>query len=108
MQASGNKKKKTTVYYPTSVAITEKSINFVPRIRTFDGKKVALLWNGKPNGDFFLNRVAELLEKKYKGINIIKFWEVDPSGTAHADKRSDAVLDLIAKSADIVIAGQGD
>ena len=106
-QAKGNKKK-TMVYCPTSVAITEKSINFVPRIKTLDGKKVGLLWNGKPNGDFFLNRVAELLDKKYKGIEIIKLWEVDPRGTAHADKKSDEVLDFIAKSADIVIAGQGD
>ena len=108
MRAAVNKKKKTTVYCPTSVAITEKSINFVPRIRTFDGKKVGLLWNGKPNGDFFLNRVAELLEEKYKGIKIIKLWELDPRGTAHPDKKSDEALDLIAKSADIVIAGQGD
>ena len=106
-QAKGNKKK-TTVYCPTSVAKTEKSINFVPRIKTLDGKKVGLWWNGKPNGDFLLNRVAELLEKKYKGINIIKFWEIDPSGTAQADKKSDEVLDRIAKSSDIVIAAQGD
>ena len=108
MRAAVNKKKKTTVYCPTSVAITEKSINFVPRIRTFDGKKVGLLWNGKPNGDFFLNRVAELLEKSYQGVRIIKLWEVDPHRTAHADKKSAETLDFIARSADIVIAGQGD
>lgn len=108
MQASGNKKGETTVYCPTSVAITEKSINFVPRIKTFDGKKIGLWWNGKPNGDFFLNRVAELLEKKYKDVDIIKLWEVDPTGTAHPDKKSDVVLDIIARSADIVIAGQAD
>ena len=107
MRASGNKRK-TTVYLPTSVAITEKSINFVSRIKTFDGKKIALWWNGKPNGNFFLNRVAELLGEKYKGIEIIKLWEVYPTETAHPDKKSDAVLDLIARSADIVIAGQGD
>lgn len=100
--------KKTTVYCPTGVAITEKSINFVPRIKTLDGKKVGLYWNGKPNGNFFLNRVAELLDKRYKGIEIIKLWEIDPTGTAHPDKKSDEVLDFIAKSADVVIAGQGD
>jgi len=106
-QTKGNIKK-ATVYCPTSVAITEKSINFVPRINTFDGKKIGLYWNGKPNGNFFLDRVAELLEKRYRGIEIVKLWEVDPTGTAHADKKSDEILDFIAKSADIVIAGQGD
>lgn len=100
--------KKTNIYCPTSVAITEKSISFAPRLKTLDGKKIGLYWNGKPNGDFFLNRVAELLDKRYKGIEIVKLWEIDPTGTAHADKKSDAVLDFIAKSADIVIAGQGD
>ena len=100
--------KNTTVYCPTSVAITEKSINFVPRPNTLDGKKIGLYWNGKPNGDFFLNRFAELLEKRYRGIEIVKLWEVDSTGTAHADRKSDEVLDFIAKSADVVIAGQGD
>ena len=100
--------KLTKVYNPTSVAATEKSPDFTARINAFDGKRVGLLWNGKPNGDFFLNRVAELLEKKCKGIKIIKFWEVDPGGTAHPGRKSDAALDYMAEASDIVIAAQGD
>ena len=106
--SSRTKLQDTTVYCPTGVAITKKYLNISPRLDTLDGKRVGLLWNGKPNGDVFLNRVAELLEKNYKSIKIIKVWEIDPDGTAISNKYSDEVLDRIANSADIVIASQAD
>ena len=106
--ATGAGRQKTSVYDPTSVAMPEKNLHFAPRIDSFNGKVIGLLWNGKPNGDFYLKRVAELLEEKYRDIKIIKFWEVDPKETAHPDKKSDAALDRMARSADIVIAAQGD
>ncbi|MFC1971255.1 hypothetical protein ACFLV0_04955 [Chloroflexota bacterium] len=98
----------TKVYNPTSVAATERPPDFATRINAFDGKRVGLWWNGKPNGDFFLNRIAELIEKKYKDIKIIKFWEVDPGGTAFSGEKSTTVLDYMAETSDIVIAAQGD
>ena len=98
----------TTVYCPTGVTIAKKYLDIASRIDTLDGKRVGLLWNGKPNGDVFLNRVAELLEKNYKNIEIIKFWEVNPEGTAVVTKYSDELLDRIADSADIVIASSAD
>jgi len=101
-------KQETTVYCPTSVAITEKYFSITPRIGTFDGKKVGLLWNSKPNGDVLLSRIAELLEKNYKDINIIRFWEVDPRGTTFPGRMGDEALDRISNSVDIVIASQGD
>lgn len=96
------------VYCPTGIAITEKFRNFAPRIKSFEGKRIGLQWNGKPNGDFFLNRVAELLGKKYPKSEIIKLWEVYPRETAHADRKTKEQLDLTAKSADIVISAQAD
>jgi len=105
---AGTERQEIRVFNPTSVAMPEKNLHFAPRIDSFDGKRVGLLWNGKRNGDFYLNRVADLLEKKYTGINVIKFWEVDPKETAHPDKKSDAALDRMANSADVVIAAQGD
>jgi hypothetical protein len=104
----GRVKQETSVYCPTGVAVTKKYIDISPRVDTLDGRRVGLLWNGKPNGDVFLNRVSELLEKNYKSIEIIKFWEVDPEGTAFSNKYSDEILDRIANSADIVIASQAD
>ena len=102
------KKRKIAVYRPTSVIKMESQIEFASRIHTFDGKRIGLLWNGKPNGDFFLNRVGALLEKSYQDTEMIKFWEIDPNGTAHPDGKSDEVLDRIAKDSDIVISAQGD
>jgi hypothetical protein len=105
---SGNKMQDTAVYCPTGVTVTKKYLDISPRVDTLEGKRVGLLWNGKPNGDLFLNRVAELLENKYKGIETIKFWEVDPERTALVTKYSEEVLDRIANSADIVIASSAD
>lgn len=105
---SGKNGQKTTVYCPTSIAVTEYFQDFAPRIDTFEKKRVGLLWNGKPNGDFFLNRVAELLKEKYKDIDIVKFWEIDPGRTAHPERKADDTLDFIAEKSDIVISAQGD
>jgi hypothetical protein len=105
---SGTKSQDTTVYCPTGVTLTKKYLDITSRVGTLEGKRVGLWWNGKPNGDVFLNRVAELLEKNYKTIEIIKFWEVDPEETALVTKYSDETLDRIANSVDIVIASSAD
>jgi len=105
---SNARKKMIRVYDPTNVAVIEEHLEFAPRINSFVGKRIGLLWNGKPNGNFYLDRVAQLLEQRYKDIDIIKFWEVDPEQTAHPDQKSDAALDGIAKKSDVVIAAQGD
>lgn len=108
MPVSGTKMQDATVYCPTGVTITKKYLDVTSRVDTLEGKRVGLLWNGKPNGDLFLNRVAELLEKNYQNIEIIKFWEVNPERTAMVAKYSDEVLDQIANSVDIVIASSAD
>ncbi len=99
---------KLKVYCPTSIEITQKIATFAPRLNNLDGKRIGLLWNSKPNGDFILNRVAELLAARYKNIKIIKFWEIDPARTRHADRKTDEALDFMAKSADLVIASNAD
>jgi hypothetical protein len=96
------------VYCPTGAVITKEYSDIASRVSTLEGRRIGLLWNGKPNGDIFLDRIAEILEKKYKGIEITKFWKVDPEHTAFSNKYSEETLDRIAKSADIVIASQGD
>jgi len=102
------KKPYIDVYCPTGAVITEEYSGTASRVSTLGGRRVGLLWNGKPNGDIFLDRIAEILETKYKDIEIIKFWEVDPEHTAFSNKYSEETLDRIARSADIVIASQGD
>ena len=56
----------------------DKPLNISPRPETLDGKTVLLRLNGKHNGDVFLNRIAELVTAKFKGVSIIKSWELAP------------------------------
>ena len=105
-QISGIKRQEIDVYCPTGAVITKEYSDVASRVSTLEGRRVGLLWNGKPNGDKFLDRVAEHLERKYKSSEIIKLWEVDSEFIAY--KHSDAFLDRIANSADIVIAATGD
>ncbi len=100
--------RKIIVYCPTGTEVTQELNKFAPRINSFSGKRIGLLWNSKPNGDFFLNRVSELLVERYKDVKIIKFWEVDTARTMHADRKTDEALDFMAQSADMVIASTAD
>lgn len=100
--------KETMVYCSDGKEPTQELNKSAPRIDNFKGKRIGLLWNGKPNGDSFLNRVAELLMKRYKDSKIIKFREMDPTGIMHADRKTDYALDFMAKNADIVIASIAD
>ena len=79
-----------------------------PRIDTFDGKRIGLLWNSKPNGNHYLNRVAELVSQRFPSAKVTKFYETHPVETANPDKKSDAAIALMAQNADVVIAAQGD
>jgi len=108
MQPSGAKNQVIDVYCPTGAVITKEYSDIASRVSTLEGRRIGLLWNGKPNGDIFLDRVAEILEKRCKDIKIIKFWKVDPEHTALSNKYSEETLDRIANSADIVIASQAD
>jgi len=96
------------VYCPNGKEVTPELNKFAPRIKNLSGKRIGLLWNSKPNGDLFLNGVAEHLNERYQNIRIIKFWELDPGGTMHPDRKTDGALDFIAKSADMVIASTAD
>lgn len=78
---------------------------------SLEGKTVVLRWNGKPNGDKFLNLVAEQLAQRVKGVKVVKMWEVD-SSTATSSDSAEASAQLADKIAaqkpDLVIASQCD
>jgi hypothetical protein len=83
-----------------------------PHPSLLEGKTVLLRWNGKHNGDRFLDRVAELLAQRVKDIRIIKSWEVaqdtvDP--ISGSQERSMALMKkLAAFKPDLVIGSQAD
>jgi hypothetical protein len=83
-----------------------------PHPSTLEGKTVLLRWNGKHNGDKFLDRVAELLAQKVKDIKIIKSWEVAPETvdpiTGSQEKSLELMKKLAAFKPDLAIGSQAD
>ena len=79
--------------------IEKASVHPAKRIASLDGKTIALRWNSKHNGDVVLNRLAELLAKKYPSLNAI-------SGTAAESERIAKAVASVKP--DLVIASQCD
>jgi hypothetical protein len=82
-----------------------------PRISTLENKTVVLYWNGKDNGDNYLNRVAELLAKNAPTAKVIKLWEVDPltaNISQSPSKAKERAKKIVKLGADIVIGSQAD
>jgi hypothetical protein len=83
-----------------------------PHPSTLEGKTVMLRWNGKHNGDKFLERVGELLKERVKDVKVIKSWEVAPETVdpiAGSQERSVEFAKKIAQfKPDIVIGSQSD
>jgi hypothetical protein len=93
-----------------AIRIEEMKVNSHPS--TLEGKTIMLRWNGKHNGDNFLNRVAELLTEKVKGVKIIKSWEVAPETVDPISGSQERSMELMKKLAafkpDLVIGSQAD
>jgi hypothetical protein len=82
-----------------------------PHPASLEGKTVLLRWNGKYNGDKFLDRVGELFTQRIRRVKIVKMWKEDPS-TALISKKGEVSEQIAAKIArlkpDLVIASQAD
>jgi hypothetical protein len=91
--------------------IAIQPIKPAPRLSTLEGKTIVLRWNGKHNGDSYLNRIAERLAEKVPSAKVIKIYEVDKSTVKFSSSNQEAAR--IAKvikdlKADIVIGAQAD
>ena len=92
-------------------AVIVEPVTLNPHPASLEGKTVVLRWNGKHNGDNFLNRVAELLTEQVKDIKVIKMWEVDPATAAMSDSlgvSEEFAAKITGQKPDIVIAMQCD
>lgn len=86
-------------------------IKLNPHPSTLEGKTVVLRWNGKYNGDNFLNRIAELLNDRVNGVKVINIWEVDRDTaviSGSLQKSEKIAAEIAEKKPDIVIAAQAD
>ncbi len=100
------------VLNPEGVVQVEPTVKLNPHPSTLEGKMIMLRWNGKHNGDRFLNRIGELLVKEVKGIKIIKSWEVAPETvepiTGSQERSMELMKKLAAYKPDLVIGSQAD
>ena len=88
-----------------------ETISAKPRPKRLENRTVLLRWNGKHNGDLFLNRIGELLVEKVKDVKIVKAWEAIPETkviTSNADKSKEFAKKLCELKPDISIGAQGD
>jgi hypothetical protein len=82
-----------------------------PHPGSLEGKTVVLQWNGKQNGDNFMNQIAALLSENVKGIKIIKAWEEAPELkiiSQNPEKSRQLAQRIAAFKPDLVIAGEAD
>lgn len=91
------------------VNLPERPIN--PHPESLEDKTIFLRWNGKHNGNVFLEKLADLLAASVQGVKLIKNWEVLPE-TATSSRNSHKSQEFAAKIAgfkpDLVIASQAD
>jgi hypothetical protein len=82
-----------------------------PHPSDLSGKRVVLYWNGKPNGDVFLDRIGALIGERVRNVEVVKAWEAVPS-TEQTDATAEASRVTASKIAflkpDVVIAAPGD
>src|SRR5271157_5974104 len=100
------------VLNPEGVVQIEATVQLNPHPSTLEGKTIMLRWNGKHNGDRFLNRIGELLVKEVQGVKVIKSWEVAPETvepiTGSQERSMDLMKKLAAYKPDLVIGSQAD
>jgi hypothetical protein len=92
------------------VKINEMKVN--PHPPTLKGKTVMLRWNGKHNGNHFLDRVGELLSEKVGDVRVIKSWEVAPETvdpiTGSEERSREFAMAIRKFKPDLVIGAQSD
>jgi hypothetical protein len=81
--------------------MAERSVQPAPRLNDLTGKKIALWWNTKPGGGFALDRLEELLKKRYPGIELGKFTVPFPTKPA-------ALQEIVDGKYDALIGTSGD
>jgi hypothetical protein len=91
---------------PEGVVVV-KPVEIAPRTASLEGKTILLRWNGKHNGNNFLDRVGELLTQQVRGVKVIKMWEAVPGSNNYPMKAEHFEAALKFKP-DLLIASQAD
>jgi len=81
-----------------------KKIPVTPRVRDLNGKVIGFLWDEKPNGDFILKYLRELISQRYK----LAGTEWAQANGVHIPAENAPEVAQITTSADMVIIAVGD
>jgi ABC-type Fe3+-hydroxamate transport system substrate-binding protein len=98
-----------TLVNPEGVAkVTPIKLNQHPT--SLEGKTVALRWNGKENGNNFLDGVAAQLQKNVKNVKVIKLYETMPETNSYGTSKMgpDVIAKIAALKPDLIISSQAD
>lgn len=91
------------IYDPTSGPVTGRLV-MATRPPSLTGKRLAVLWNGRPHGDKILRRVLELLRERH-AVEVTDFLKKPYIGNVAPPEYFDR---LLASRAEAVVVGVGD
>ena len=92
----------TYVLDPTSGPV-QRGFTVAPGFADLAGKRIGLLHNNKRGGQKFLDLVAELLGKRYAGVEFVRARKLDVSSPCPPK-----ILDDLLPQTDLVITAIGD
>lgn len=73
-----------------------------PRLDDLKGRVLGILWNGKPNGDILLERIAQGLTRRFD-LAATRWWKKQA-----VDLSAGPLLAEMAAGADLILNGNGD
>ena len=82
----------------------DKEISIVERSHDLNGKVIGFLWDKKPNGDVFLQKIEEHLTQRFH-LTGTRWYEL-PTDAKSSEKSS--VLNELTHSSDLVLNAIGD
>ncbi|MBI4636445.1 MAG: hypothetical protein HY727_08865 [Candidatus Rokubacteria bacterium] len=92
----------TELLDPTTEATT-RTVAWVPRPASLEGKRVALIENTKFNSDRLLQKIGDLLVAEY-GARETRMWRKHNSSVpAHRE-----IIEEVRATSDVMVAGIGD
>jgi len=86
-----------------TVEVASRPITYVDRPSSLEGKRIGLVENTKFNSDQLLARIGDILKTEYGAAGWTMFRKRNSSVPAH-----DEIVQEIAKSCDVMVAGVGD
>ncbi len=80
-----------------------RTVAWVPRPGSLDGKRVALIENTKFNSDRLLQKIGDILVREHGAASARMWRKRNASVPAHAE-----IIDEVRATADVMVAGIGD